>query len=223
MEGAQESAQALATRYGISAYGYEMNVYDEKDNIRIFEDIRNKGYLLDCLVLNAANLGLYQDALTVDIDEFMDVYMVNIRWNFVLARQAALHMKEKGKGSIVFITSNSAYRATQNRVAYISSKSGILGMARALALDWGKFGIRVNSVLPGLIKTVRWQNNVNNCRNSLANFTPLGDIAEFADVANAVWYLGSDEARNTTGAEITVDGGNMIQLHPILPEDRLGL
>ncbi len=220
LEGVHESAKTLAEKHGISAHGYEMNVYDESDTIRIFKDIRNKGYLLDCLVLNAANLGIGQDALTVDIDEFMDVYTVNIRWNFMLARQAALHMKEKGKGSIVFIASNSAYRATQNRVAYISSKSGILGMARALALDWGKFGIRVNSVLPGMIKTIRWENNYNNCRNSMANFTPLGDIAEFADVANATWYLGSDEARNTTGAELTVDGGNMIQLHPILPEEK---
>lgn len=220
LEEAQASAKTLAEKYQISAYGYQTNVYDEADNIKIFEDIRQKGYLLDCLVLNAANLGIGQDTLTVDIDEWMDVFMVNIRWNFILARQAAHHMKEKGKGSIVFINSNSAYRATPGRVAYISSKGGLLGMARSLALEWGKYGIRVNSVLPGMIKTTRWQNNLNNCRDSLANLTPLGDIAEFSDIANAAWYFGSDESRNTTGAELTVDGGNMIQLFPILPDDR---
>ncbi len=223
LEEARASAKILAEKYQISAYGYKMNAYNETYNIQIFDEIRQKGYLLDCLVLNAANLGIGQNTLTVDIDEFTDVIMVNIKWNFILARQAALQMKEKGNGSIIFINSNSAYRATPDRVAYISSKSGLLGMARALALEWGKYGIRVNSVLPGMIKTIRWQNNYNNCRKSLANFTPLGDIAEFADVANAVWYFGSDESKNTTGAELVVDGGNMIQLYPILPDGILNL
>ena len=54
------------------------------------------------------------------------------------------------------------------------------------------------------------------CKNSLANNVPIGDIAEFEDVANAVYYLGSDESRITTGAELVVDGGNTIQLYPII-------
>lgn len=218
---AEEAASALADSYGISAVGYGTLVYNE-DNVReIFQDIRNRGYLLDCLVLNAANLGIAQDTLTVDIQDFMEVFHTNIGWNFMLARQAALQMKEKGGGSIVFIASNTAYRAIPDRVAYGASKSGILGMARALALDLGRYGIRVNSVLPGMIKTERWLNNYNNCRSALSNFTPIGDIAEFSDIANAAWYFGSSrESRNTTGAELTVDGGNTIQLYPILPENR---
>ena len=124
--------------------------------------------------------------------------------------------KEPQGGSIVYITSNTAYRAIPDRVAYGSSKSGILGMARALALDWGKYNIKVNCVLPGMIKTDRWVNNFNDCKNAPSNFTPLRDIAEFEDVANAAWFLGSDQSRNTTGAELSVDGGNMIQLYPII-------
>ena len=65
-----------------------------------------------------------------------------------------------------------------------------------------------------MIKTTRWENNFNNCKNALSNYTPIGDIAEFEDIANAAWYFGSDESRNTTGAELTADGGNMIQLYP---------
>jgi len=129
-------------------------------------------------------------------------------------------MKEKGGGSIVFISSNTAYRAIPDRVAYTTSKSGILGLSRALALEWGKYGIRVNCVLPGMIKTERWYSNFNDCRNAPSNFTPLGDIAEFEDIANAVWYFGGDQSRNTTGAELVVDGGNMIQLYPLIPSDK---
>ena len=75
------------------------------------------------------------------------------------------------------------------------------------------------AVLPGMIKTDRWQNNYNDCRNALSNYTPLGDIAEFSDIADAVWYFAA-HARNTTGAELVVDGGNMIQLYPIVPEGK---
>ena len=60
--------------------------------------------------------------------------------------------------------------------------------------------------------------NCSNCRSALSRFTPLGDIAEFEDIAEAVWYFAA-HARNTTGAELVVDGGNMVQLYPILPED----
>jgi len=144
----------------------------------------------------------------------MNVYNTNIGWNFMMAREACLQMKEKGKGSIVFITSNSALRVTENRCAYCSSKSAILAMSKSFAVDWGKYGVRSNCVLPGMIKTERWQRNDNNIQYCLPNYTPIQDIAEFEDIANAAWYFGSDESRNTTGAELVVDGGMLAQLTP---------
>ena len=123
-------------------------------------------------------------------------------------------MKEKGGGAIVFIGSNSAIRVTENRLAYCSSKSAILGMNKSLAVDWGKYGIRSNCVLPGMIKTDRWENNVNNAKYCLANYTPIEDIADFMDVANAAFFLGTDLSKNVTGTEIIVDGGMLSQLTP---------
>lgn len=213
-EKAELAAKTVADTYGVPAKGYRTEIFDEENAKAIFDDIRAQGYLLDTLVLNAANLGIGQVSLEVAMDDFMDVYKTNVGWNFMLARQAAKQMQQKGKGSIVFITSNSALRVTENRCAYCSSKSAILAMSKSLAVDWGKYGIRSNCVLPGMIKTDRWQNNVNNAKYCLANYTPLQDIAEFEDIANAVWYFGSDESRNTTGAELTVDGGMLAQLTP---------
>lgn len=207
-------AKVISEKYGVNAFGYGMKVFDEADVNRIFDDIRSKGYLLDTLVCCAANLGIGQKFFDVDIADFMDVINTNIGWNFMLCRAAAKQMKEKGKGSIVFINSNTAYRVVADRVAYSTSKSGMLGLARTLAFDLGVYGIRVNSVLPGMIKTDRWENNYNDCKNALSNRTPLGDIASFEDVANAAYFFGSDQSMNSTGAELTVDGGNMIQLVP---------
>lgn len=217
---AQDVAKEIAEKYGVKAKGYTMVTFDEPEIKEIFADIRENGYLLDALVLNAANLGIGQDTLSVDMSEFIDVYRINVFFNFIIARQAALQMKEKGKGSIVFINSNTAYRAIPSRAAYSSSKGAILSMSRALAIDLGKYGIRSNCVLPGMIKTERWYNNFNNCRYALSNYTPLGDIAEFEDIANAAWFFGSDLSRNATGSELVVDGGNMSQLVPEIPENK---
>ena len=220
-EGADEAAKKIAEKYGVFSKGYKADsTMSEAELKAVFDDMKAEGYLLDCLVLNAANLGIRQEFLTVSVEDFNDVIYTNMVWNFILARQAALHMMEKGRGSIVFVNSNTAYRCIPDRIAYSASKSGALGMMRALAFDLGKYNIRVNAVLPGMIKTDRWESNYNNCRAALSNYTPLGDIATFEDIANAVYYFGSEESRNTTGAELVVDGGNMIQLYPIVPEEK---
>ena len=216
LEKSEEAADALAKEYGVFAkgYAYQTEMPDEAEVKAIFADIRAMGYLLDTLVLNAANLGIGQVSLEVDPADFMGVYNTNILWNFLMARNAAAQMREKGKGAIVFIGSNSAIRVTENRCAYCSSKAAMIAMSKSLAVDLGKYGIRSNVVLPGMIKTERWQNNVNNTKYCLPNYTPIHDIADFEDVANAAWYLGSDQSRNTTGTELVVDGGMLAQLTP---------
>ncbi len=224
VEAAAEAAAKITAKYGVFSKGYKAeSTMSEAELKEVFDDMRQKGYLLDCLVLNAANLGIKQEFLTVSVEDFEDVIHTNIVWNFELARQAVLHMMEKGKGSIVFVNSNTAYRCIPDRIAYSASKSGALGMMRALAFDLGKYNIRVNAVLPGMIKTDRWENNYNNCKSALSNYTPLGDIADFEDIANAVYYFGGDDSKNTTGAELVVDGGNMIQLYPIIPDEKNSL
>ena len=213
---AENAAERIREQYGVfsKGYTYTTTMLDEAEVTGIFDDIKSHGYLLDAIVLNAANLGIGQVTLEVDIADFMGVFTTNVGWNFLMAREAAKQMKEKGGGAIVFIGSNSSVRVTENRCAYCSSKSAINAMSKSLAVDLGKYGIRSNCVLPGLIKTSRWEENLNNVKYSLTNYTPIEDIATFEDVANAAWFLGSDASRNTTGAEIIVDGGMLAQLTP---------
>ncbi len=213
---ALEAAKKIEDEFCVNARGYGLIVGSEEKVIEIFEEIKNRKYLLDTLVLNAADLGIGMDVFNVKLEDFMEVFKTNLGWNFSIARQAAIQMKKKGKGSIVFISSNTAYRAIPDRCAYIASKGGILALSKALAIDLGKFGIRTNCVVAGMIKTERWQES-EQLRNIPSNYTPIGDIAEFDDIANGVWYLGSDESKNTTGAEIIIDGGNCAQLYPMIP------
>ncbi len=224
-EGAEQASRALREKFpGVTVAGYALQAVKENNEIdevrirEIFDDLDRKEFHVDCLVLNAANLGIRQQIFENPLSDFINVIHTNVVANYSLVEHAAKRMLTTG-GSIVFINSNTAYRTIPDRIAYATSKSAQLGMMRALALDLGKYNIRVNAVLPGMIKTDRWQNNDNNCREALSNYTPLGDIAEFSDIADAVWYFAA-HARNTTGAELVVDGGNMIQLYPIVPEKK---
>ena len=188
---------------------------DEKSVEDMFSDLDEKGIFIDTLVLNAADQGLGIEVFENPLTDFMRVINTNMVWNYCLSEHAAKRMKENGGGNIIFINSNTAYRAIPNRIAYSASKGGQLGMMRAMALDLGKYNIRVNAVLPGMIKTDRWEKNPDFYKNVPSRFTPLGDVAVGEDVADAVWYF-TAFARNTTGAELVVDGGNTIQLYPVI-------
>lgn len=190
---------------------------DEESVKRMFAELDSMGFFVETLVLNAADQGLNMKIFETPLTDFMRVINTNMIWNYCLSENAALRMKENGRGNIVFINSNTAYRAIPNRIAYEASKGGQLGMMRGLALDLGKYGIRVNAVLPGMIKTDRWDKNPEFYANTPSRFTPIGDVAIGEDVADAVWYFATC-ARNTTGAELVIDGGNTIQLYPIIPQ-----
>ena len=219
-EKAEASAKRLAAEYGIFAKGYECNIRNEQQIIDIFADIDATGRTVETVILNAANLGFDpkdpaagQDFWTVPVAEFQEVFETNLVWNFMIVRQAAIRMREHGKGAVVFISSNTAYRAIPNRAAYSASKGGINSLAKALAVDLGQYGIRCNVVLPGTIKTQRW---VQMGSKQIVNgtLTPIGDISDFEDIANAAFFLGTDMAKNITGTELMVDGGMSCQLYP---------
>lgn len=189
---------------------------DAEGAVHFFAELDRRGVFVEALVLNAADQGLGLKIFESDPHSFNRVIQTNVVWNYCMAEQAALRMKENGGGSITFVNSNTAYRAIPDRVAYVASKGGQLGLMRALALDLGKYAIRVNAVLPGMIRTDRWNTNPDLYANVPSRFTPIGDVADGADIADAVYYFAAS-ARNTTGAELTVDGGNTIQLYPIIP------
>ena len=218
-ERASEAVEKVAEKYGVKGYGYALDIRDEQRVKDIFSDIDKNGLFVETVCLNSADMGFGNDPakgmpmFECSIEEFQRVFETNLVWNFMIIRQAALRMKEHHKGAIVFISSNTAYRAIPNRVAYSTSKGGINAMSRALAVDLGQYGIRSNVVLPGTIKTDRWV-GMGDKRIVDGTLTPIGDISDFEDIANAAWYLGSDEAKNVTGTEITVDGGMTCQLYP---------
>lgn len=219
---AERAANTLMDTYGVFSKGYECDIGSEQQIIDIFQDIDSTGRFVETVILNAANMGFSpenpaggQDFWTVAVEDFRRVFETNLVWNFTIIRQAAIRMREHGKGSVVFVSSNTAYRAIPNRAAYSASKGGINSFSKALAVDLGKYGIRCNVVLPGTIKTERWV-AMGNKQIVNGTLTPIGDISDFEDIANACWFFGTDLSKNVTGTELIVDGGMSCQLYPQL-------
>lgn len=218
-ESAEQAAKGIEETYGVFARGFGLDIRDEDRVKDVFAQIDATGRTVETIVLNAADLGFGSDpAKGLDffdqsVEEFQRVFETNVVWNFMMIRQAAIRMKAQGKGAVVFIASNTAYRAIPNRAAYCASKGGMLSLSKALAVDLGPYGIRSNAVLPGTIKTERWV-SMGNKQIVNGELTPIGDISDYEDIANAAWFLGSDESKNITGAEIIVDGGMSCQLYP---------
>ena len=207
----------------VAILGYQIDsllderTVDETSVEQMFACLDEKGFFAETVVLNAANQGLGQKIFESPLSDMMKVINTNVVWNYCICEHAAKRMMANGGGNLVFVNSNTAYRAIPDRVAYVASKGGQLGLMRALALDLGKYGIRVNAVLPGMIKTDRWEKSPDFYRDVPSRFTPIGDVAVREDIADAVYYFAA-HARNTTGAELVVDGGNTIQLYPIITQ-----
>ena len=214
-EEAKQKAQDLSSKTGKTIIGLEFDQGRTESIVPLFDQIESREYIVTQLVMNAAAQGLNCNSLTVAPAEWESVIHTNVVGGFLCAREAAIRMqKQKQEGSILFIGSNTAYHAIRNRSSYIASKGAIASLVKSLALDWGQYGIRVNCLMPGPIHTDRWDSLDPETVAFRRNRAPLKKEATAQDIANAVWFLSSDQSANTTGSELIIDGGMHIQLHP---------
>lgn len=180
----------------------------------LFAQIRNRTGRLDVLVNNAVMQGCGHAFEDTPLEFFEAAIRVNLVGLFHVAREAARMMIAQGSGVIVNIGSCVSTRAIRKRCAYVASKGGVDALTRAMAVDLGPRGVRVNTVAPGYIHTERWETlSEQDTLRRRAN-VPLGKEASVDDVAAAVLFLASNEASNIHGARLVVDGGCSAQHMP---------
>ncbi|MBR3918848.1 MAG: SDR family oxidoreductase [Clostridia bacterium] len=210
---AEAAAEKIKNTYNSYALGLKMDSESKEDTEIAFAKIKESGFYLATLILNAADLGIDMPIFTTDINDWARVIYTNLVWNFQIVQNAVKIMIKNG-GSIVFVGSNTSVRAIKNRSAYIASKGGINSLVRALAVELGEYGIRANCIMSGSIKTVRFDALSYEVQEEKKHRVPINDIADFEDIANAAWFLSCDMSKNITGTEVTVDGGANAQLFP---------
>jgi NAD(P)-dependent dehydrogenase (short-subunit alcohol dehydrogenase family) len=164
---------------------------------------------IDILVCNAAVNPYYGPLLDIPDEAFDKIMGSNVKSNIWLCAQAIPAMAERGKGSVVIISSIGGLRGSTVIGAYGISKAADFSLCRSLAGEWGPKGVRVNCIAPGLVKTdfakALWEDEANLKRRTAT--TPLRRIGESHEIAGAVAFLGSDASTFMTGQTIVIDGG----------------
>lgn len=199
-EKSTELAQAMEQETG--AVGIRCDVTQEEAVARAFQQIGP----VDVLVNNAGIVD-YNPINWVSAETFRRVMDVNVTGMFLCCKAALFGMLQQQKGAIVNVSSMWGRVGSSCEVAYSTSKAAVIGMTKALAKELGPSGIRVNAVAPGVIQTDMVKNVDPEVMEELRQETPLEQLGQPEQVADAIWYLTSEQASFVTGTVLDVSGG----------------
>ena len=208
----QGAAAAAAAAIGPHHRGYACNVTDKSACEKAVERALADFGRIDVLVNNA---GITQPIRTLDITagDYEAVTDVSLRGTLYMSQAAIPAMKAGGGGSIICMSSVSAQRGggVFGGPHYSAAKAGVLGLARAMARELGPFGIRVNSIAPGLIQTdITAGKLTDEMKRDIRKGIPLNRLGDARDVAGIGLFLASSLSAYVTGATIDVNGGMLI-------------
>ena len=208
------AALEIGTKYNVKAMGYELDLSDVADIKRVFGEIKTDFGRLDTFVANSANLGVDYDILSATEEDYDDLMNVNLKGTYFCCQQAALIMKEQGGGSVVIMSSVHCKECIPGRSLYTVSKGGLDSLAKSMAIELGAYNIRTNSIIAGAKKTDRWDGFTDEqIAKRRANW-PIGIESTGEDIANGVYYLGTDLSKTVTGTDLTIDSGILVSLLP---------
>ena len=213
----EAAGQQVAKILGDQSSFCQLDVREKDQWHSLMNEVTQKHRKLDILVNNAGILSTTsrQSVEEVNLEEWRSVQSVNVEGVFLGCQAAVKVMKSLG-GVIINLSSVAGLIASPGILAYGASKGAVRQLTKSIAVDCARkgYGIRCNSVHPGLIDTDMGQNSMHmgggnpeeNYRNRIA-LTPMGEAGSPIDIANGILFLASEEARHVTGAELVIDGG----------------
>lgn len=205
---AETSAEAIRTEGGV-AFARPLDVADHASVQALFAEVGERFGRVDVLV-NNAGIAAFSPADAMAAEAWGRVIAVNMTGTFLACQAAFPWMCQAGGGAIVNIASLAAHVAAPGSAAYSASKSGVLGLTRALAVEWAGHGIRVNAISPGSIDTrlSRESRDRDPARFAAREArVPLRRTASVEDIADAAYFLGMASASHITGQDLVIDGG----------------
>ena len=207
--GAEETATAVRAA-GVRSWVHGADVGDGREVSGMFARVAEQMGELRLLV-NNAGVQTWGPLLELSEEDWDRTTRTNLKGTFLCTQQAARVMRRRG-GAIVNIGSGANRHPFPNLAAYCASKGGVQNLTEVAAVELGPVGIRVNCVAPGAIEVERTREEAEDYAATWSPLTPLGRIGQPVDVADAVVYLASEQARFVTGQTLYVDGGLFSQV-----------
>lgn len=216
LESALDTADYVRETYNGKCLVIQADMSKKESARYVVDKITTQYKRLDLLV-NNAGVGIYRNILDMGEDEIDYLINLNFKAYYLTAKAAANHMVEKGiPGSIICISSSRAERSYPGDSVYGAMKAAINRCVMTMALDLAPYGIRVNSISPGAVRT-RNDEQTTAFYKELGARIPLGREGLPEDIGNAVAFLASDKASYITGITLRIDGGLIL---PGMPETR---
>jgi 3-oxoacyl-[acyl-carrier protein] reductase len=169
--------------------------------------VNNAGIVRDAQLVKLNGAGTVKSMAEENWDAVVDV---NLKGVFITTRAVAPHMIRQRGGVILNAASVVALNGNFGQTNYVASKAGVIGMTRTWARELGKYNIRVNAVAPGFIATDMLKSMPPDILDNMISHTPMGRVGNPEDVANAYFWLASDQATFVHGTVLSVDGGMVI-------------
>lgn len=196
---------------GRKAIGIATDIKKKEDIDNMVEETIAAFGKIDILV-NNAGMNIRTPALEVTEDEWEQIIQTNMKSTFLASQAIGKHMVENRSGSIINISSVAGRVALRTGVPYAATKAGIIQMTKTLALEWGKYNVRVNAIAPWYFRTPLTEKLLNNpdYYNEVVSRTPLGRVGDVKELVGPAVFLASDSSSYVTGHTIFVDGGMSI-------------
>ncbi len=201
-------AAEIAAQTGRESLGLAVDVTVEEDVARLMQVVTDRFGRLDVLV-NCAGINIRHPISRFPVDEFKQVIDTNLTGSWLCCRAAGPIMTSQKSGSVINVGSTLSAVGLAERSAYCSSKAGIAGLTRALALEWAPFGVRCNALCPGpfLTEINRPLLKTPDKVKSLLSQTAFNRWGELREIRGAALFLASDASTYVTGTSLFVDGG----------------
>lgn len=163
------------------------------------------------IYIHCAGINEPQDFEDLTMDNFNNTLQINTFSSFSILKYVLPHMKNQTFGRIVQISSVWSLKAKSGRIAYAMSKSSLDALTRGIAVEYGKYNILINSILPGFIDTKLTRKNLSKeIVEEIKNNTPLRKIGKSEDIAKLAYFLGSKNNNFITGQSVIADGGYVL-------------
>ncbi len=187
---------------------YQIDLRQLEEAMSVVEEIEEEFGVIDVLVNNAAAFNR-EPFLEVSPEEFERVWRTNVHGMYFLTQRVATSMALRGSGSIVNVSSILARLSMRSRTAYCASKGAVESLTKAMALDLASHDVRVNAVVPGLIRTESLLSGLpgRDLQAAIAEHIPAKRFGEPAEAADVILFLASEAASYINGALIPVDAG----------------